>query len=44
MPAMNMPYKVKDKSLLDSIVVGDKIEFWIQPTPSGFLVTKLEKR
>ena len=44
MPSMNMPYNVKDKSLLDSILVGDTIDFWVERTPSGLVVTRLAKR
>jgi protein SCO1/2 len=44
MPAMNMPYHVKDKSLLDSIAPGDKIVFWVEPTPAGLVVVRLQKR
>ena len=44
MPAMNMPYGVKDRSLLDSIAAGDKIEFWLKSTPSGLIVVKIKKR
>ena len=44
MPSMNMPYNVKDKSLLDSIAVGDTIDFWVERTPSGLVVTRLAKR
>lgn len=43
MPAMNMPYRVKDKSLLDSIAPGDKIDFWLESTPSGLVVIRLQK-
>jgi Cu/Ag efflux protein CusF len=44
MPAMNMPYRVKDKSLLDSIAPGDKVDFWIEATPAGLVVIRLKKR
>ena len=44
MPPMNMLFAVKDKSLLDSVNPGDKIDFWIETTPAGYVVTKLRKR
>ena len=44
MPAMNMPYAVKDKSLLDSIAPGDKVDFWLESTPAGLIVVKITKR
>ncbi|HJZ68935.1 MAG TPA: copper-binding protein [Blastocatellia bacterium] len=44
MPAMNMPYKVKDNSLLDLIAVGDTIDFWVERTPSGLVVTRIVKQ
>ncbi|MEK6285544.1 MAG: copper-binding protein [Acidobacteriota bacterium] len=44
MPAMNMPYAVKDRSLLDSIAPGDKIDFWLESTSSGLVVVRLQKR
>ena len=44
MPPMNMQFSVKDKSLLDSVNPGDKIDFWIETTPAGYVVTNLRKR
>ncbi len=44
MPAMDMPYQVKDKSLLDEIAPGDKVDFWIESAPSGSVVVKIHKR
>ncbi|MEK6320076.1 MAG: copper-binding protein [Acidobacteriota bacterium] len=44
MPAMNMPYRVKDKSLLDSVAPGDKVDFWLESTPSGLIVVRFQKR
>jgi protein SCO1 len=44
MPAMNMPFAVKDKSLLDSVNPGDKIDFWVESTPAGLVVVRLQKR
>jgi protein SCO1 len=44
MPAMNMPYHVKDKSLLDVAAPGDKVDFWLESTPSGLVVVRIQKR
>jgi cytochrome oxidase Cu insertion factor (SCO1/SenC/PrrC family) len=44
MPPMNMQFSVEDKSLLDSINPGDKIDFWIKTTPAGYVVTRMKKR
>ena len=44
MPAMNMPFAVKDKTLLDSVNPGDKIDFWVESTPAGLVVVRLQKR
>jgi cytochrome oxidase Cu insertion factor (SCO1/SenC/PrrC family) len=44
MPAMDMPYQVKDKSLLDEIAPGDKVEFCIEGASSGSVVVKIHKR
>jgi protein SCO1 len=44
MPAMNMPFAVKDKALLDSVNPGDKIDFWVESTPAGLVVVRIVKR
>jgi protein SCO1/2 len=44
MPAMNMPYRVSDKSLLDVAAPGDKVDFWLESTPSGLVLVKIQKR
>jgi protein SCO1/2 len=41
MPAMSMPFKVKDGSLLDSISVGDQVEFQIT---GEFVIFAIKKR
>jgi protein SCO1/2 len=41
MPAMSMPFKVKDRSLLDSISVGDHVEFQIT---GEFVIFAIKKR
>jgi len=44
MPAMDMPYQVKDKSLLDDIAPGDKVDFWLEGASSGSIVIRIHKR
>jgi len=41
MPAMSMPFKVKDRSLLDSISVGDQVKFQIT---GEFVIFAIKKR
>jgi Cu/Ag efflux protein CusF len=43
MPAMSMPYRVKDASLLESVKPGDRVEFSIEDGSSGILVTAVKK-
>ncbi len=35
MPAMSMPYRVKDKALLDMVKPGDKVDFTVEDGSSG---------
>jgi protein SCO1/2 len=44
MPPMNMQFSVEDRSLLDTIGPGDKVDFWIKTTAAGYVITKLHKR
>jgi protein SCO1 len=44
MPAMNMPFEVKDKSLLDQIAPGDRVTFTLQDLPYGLVVVEIKKR
>jgi protein SCO1/2 len=44
MPAMKMPFEVKDKSLLDQIAPGDRVAFTIQDMPYGLVVIEIKKR
>jgi len=44
MPAMDMPYPVKDKSLLETLVPGDKVDFWIEDAPAGSMIIRFHKR
>jgi Cu/Ag efflux protein CusF len=44
MPAMSMPYTVKDTSLLDSVAVGDHVEFGLLSTPDGLVLVEMKKQ
>lgn len=43
MPPMTMPYRVKDKSVLDQLKPGDKIRFDVDAVGGVFTVLRLEK-
>jgi len=43
MPAMRMPYKVKDASLLDDVKTGDRIEFSVEDGAKGVFLTAVKK-
>ena len=43
MPAMSMPYPVKDKSLLDSVSPGDRVEFSLEGTSKGDVVSEIKR-
>ena len=43
MPPMTMPYKVKDKAVLDQLKPGDKIRFDVDSVGGQFTVLRLEK-
>jgi len=43
MPAMQMEFNVKDKSLLDKAKTGDRVEFTIVETEKGEYLTELKK-
>jgi len=43
MPAMSMPFTVKDRALLDAAEPGDRIEFSLEATPKGQVVTEIKK-
>ena len=43
MPAMQMEFHVKDKSLLDGLVVNDKIEFTVEYGVGGLKITAIKK-
>jgi protein SCO1/2 len=44
MPAMNMPFNVKDRSILDGLAAGDNVDFRLQANESGMIVTSISKR
>jgi len=44
MPAMQMQFRLKDKSLLDGIHGGDRIEFTVENGVGGLLVTDVRKK
>src|SRR5215510_7655065 len=43
MPAMSMPYKVKDMSLLDKVKTGDRVEFSIEDGSKGVFLIDVKK-
>ena len=43
MPAMTMVYRVKDKTMLGPLQVGDKIRFDVDGAGGAFTVSRLEK-
>lgn len=43
MPAMSMPYRVKDKAMLDLVKPGDKVTFTIEDTSKGAVVIEIKK-
>ena len=44
MPAMEMEWWVKDKSLLKSVQVGDRVDFTVVETGKGEFITSLRKK
>lgn len=44
MPAMTMEYYVKDKSLLDSIAPGDKVDFVIENNRGVEVISEIKKQ
>ena len=44
MPAMNMPFRVKDKSLLEGVAPGDRVEFALKADESGMIIVGIKKR
>ena len=43
MPAMQMEFWVKDKSLFDNIKAGDRVDFTVIETPKGEYLTELKR-
>lgn len=43
MSAMEMDYSIADKTLLESVKTGDKVEFEIERTGSEIVITKINK-
>lgn len=43
MPAMQMEWSVKDRSLLQKIKVGNKVEFVVVETGSGEIITEMKR-
>jgi Cu/Ag efflux protein CusF len=44
MPAMEMEWWVKDKSLLKSVQVGDKVDFTVVETGKGEFITSIKRK
>ncbi|HEY7912120.1 MAG TPA: copper-binding protein [Blastocatellia bacterium] len=44
MPAMNMPFPVSNKSLLEKIAAGDRVSFDLMAKRDGFLVVGIRKQ
>lgn len=44
MPAMQMEFYVKEKSLLKGLKVGDKVDFTLEATESAEVVSEIKKR
>lgn len=43
MPAMQMDFHVQDKSLLEGLAVGDRIEFKVESGVGGLLIVAIRK-
>jgi Cu/Ag efflux protein CusF len=43
MPAMEMEFWVKDKSLLEAVRVGDRVDFGVVETGKGEYLTEIKK-
>lgn len=44
MTSMDMPFRVKDKSMLDVAGVGDQVEFTLQSEDTGLVVTSIKRK
>ena len=43
MPAMTMVFRMRDKAALDSLAVGDKVQFEAEKIEGQFVVTSIRK-
>ena len=43
MPAMSMPYRVKDKAMLDAVKPGDKVDFTVEDSSAGIFLIDIKK-
>ena len=43
MPAMTMVFRVKDRSVLSTLKVGDKVRFHAEESDGALLLTRIEK-
>ena len=43
MPAMEMEFRVKDKSLLDNLEVGNRVEFTIENGVGGLMIVSIKR-
>jgi Cu/Ag efflux protein CusF len=49
LPAVDLPadtasYRIKDATLLNKLSEGDKVVFTLERTPTGPMVTRIEKK
>ena len=44
MPAMQMQFHVKDKSLIETLTVGDRITFTVENGVGGMKITEIQKK
>lgn len=44
MPAMTMTFKVKNPTLLDHVKQGDQVNFEIEQSGLGWIITKLKRK
>lgn len=42
-PKMNMYFRVKDKTVLEGVSVGDKVRFEMEKDAKGLVITRIEK-
>jgi len=44
MPAMQMQFHVKDRSLIDGLAIGDRISFTVENGVGGMKITAIQKK